>query len=251
MKCNKCNNEVDDKLLICPKCGNILKKEEKGYHHNYADKSLKLGAAKLTEEEVDPDYDLKKEKRSSLKPLFKSFLFWFVNIVVLISIVFLIVWIKEFFESIWYFFIPLALLVIISMFSYECLFYKAYNNPYYGLIPIYRLKVLFEVCNDEGSRSNSRKLMCIILAYVIWFLLSLSPMYMVWFIFFKEAFIIISLVSLIVYINMRVKVLGDLSMRFSSSETSRILTIIFPFAAIIVYGMNSKYTYTKLNDSYL
>ena len=47
------------------------------------------------------------------------------------------------------------------------------------------------------------------------------------------------------------KVLGDLSLRFSSSENNRILTIIFPFAAIIVYGMNSKYTYTKLNDSYL
>lgn len=27
MKCKKCNSEIDDKLLICPKCGAILKEE--------------------------------------------------------------------------------------------------------------------------------------------------------------------------------------------------------------------------------
>ena len=63
MNCSRCGAEVNDTLMLCPKCGNILKEEKEGYHHNYADKSLKLGAAKLTEEEVDPDYDLKKEKR--------------------------------------------------------------------------------------------------------------------------------------------------------------------------------------------
>ncbi|MCR5483320.1 MAG: hypothetical protein K6E99_02805, partial [Bacilli bacterium] len=82
MKCKKCNNEVDDKLLICPFCESILNEESKGYHHNYATKSIELAAAKLTEEEIVPEYDLK-GKRNNALVLFKSPLFIIINIILL------------------------------------------------------------------------------------------------------------------------------------------------------------------------
>lgn len=251
MKCKKCNSEIDDKLLICPKCGAILKEENEKYHHNYANESLRLFASKLTEEEYDSDYDNKTNQRTSIKPLLKNSLFWIVNLLVVISfiiVLFLIHDIKHINIGI------LSLIFIIyelSSISYQCLFYKAYKEPYYGIIPIYRLKVLFEICNNEGSTKNSRTLLGIILAYVIWYLLSFSPMYGLWFIFFEEAFIIITIVSIIIYIRLRIKVLGDLSMRFTSNSKSSIYAILFPYIVISIYAFSSKYKYTKLNDSYL
>ena len=87
--------------------------------------------------------------------------------------------------------------------------------------------------------------------FIIWYLLSFSPMYSVWFMFFEEAFIIITIVSIIVYIRLRIKVLGDLSMRFTSNPNYRIYAILFPYIVISIFAFSSKYKYTKLNDSYL
>lgn len=251
MKCKKCNSEIDDKLLICPKCGAILKEEDEKYHHNYANESMKLFASKLTEEEYDSDYDSKTNQRTSIKPLFKNSLFWIVNLFVVMSFLIVLFLIHDI-EHINIFLLSLVFIIYeLSSISYQGLFYKAYKEPYYGIIPIYRLKVLFEICNNEGSIKNSRTLLGIILAYLIWYLLSFSPMYSVWFIFFEEAFIIITIVSIIVYIRLRIKVLGDLSMRFTSNPKFSIYAILFPYIVISIFAFSSKYKYTKLNDSYL
>ena len=257
MKCNKCGSEIDDKLLICPECGNILKQEEKGYHHNYATKSLELGAAKLTEEEIDPEYDLNKVKINSTKKLINNPLLIITNILVFTLEFIALILFNRYMTSIeftWfikdYHIVILMLFIILTFVPTEFLLYKGYQNPYHGLVPLYRIYVLSKIANDR-SKENLKKFKNIVIAYVVWYLLSLSPMYDFWFIFYNEALIIITIVSIIVLIRLRIEILGDLSLRFSDNKTYRILTIIVPYIMIFRYAFDSKFIYTKLEDSYL
>jgi hypothetical protein len=251
MKCKKCNNEVDDKLLICPFCESILNEESKGYHHNYATKSIELGAAKLTEEEIEPEYDLK-EKRNNALVLFKSPLFIIINIILLSLYSFGIIYYLSIYHTA-NILVPIiiSLFIDISLVSYELLFYKAYRNHYLGIIPIYRMVVFFQICNDEGSRVHIRKYVDLSLFWGIWLFFELSWLEPFWFMFLNTFLVVLSLVTLYTYIKMRIECLGDLSMRFSTSNDNKRFTILIPFGAILLYAFSKRYHYTKLNDSYL
>lgn len=254
MKCKKCNNEVDDKLLICPFCESILNEESKGYHHNYATKSIELSAAKLTEEEYDPN--VSEDKRTNALVLFKNIIFILVNIFTLSVYGALIYYlllksndseISELFIIAVSTIIPITL---ISLLSYELLFYKAHKSPYLGLIPIYRYKILLTICNDEQIDFEVKKIVGIIIAYVLYYLTTFSSFYNIAFIDYWIVFIILTLVSSVILIKMRIKFLGDLSERFRANKYERILTIIFPFIMIILFAL-SKREYIRLSDSYL
>ena len=256
MKCSKCGKEVDDKLLICPNCESILHKDKEGYHHNYATKSIELGAAKLTEEVIDPEYDLNVEKRNSISPLFKNSSLMIINIIVLfvlgLGLFLLSVLILEKI-TIWIIFsiLIIVLIVGISILSYEGLFYKAYKNPFYGLIPFYRLYVMFSISNEIDRLETTKKLMGIVMGYGIYCLATISPMYFYMFPLFHAVFYAMTFVSIIVYLKVRINVLGDLSSRFNLNEKTKVLTIIFPFVRIAIYAFSNKFYYTKLSDSYL
>ena len=251
MICNKCKNEIDDKLLICPFCESILNEESKGYHHNYANDSMVLASAKITEEEIVPEYDLK-EKRTDALILFKKPIFIIVNIVLLLLYTFGIVYYLSFYHTA-NILVPIVISICacISFVSYELLFYKAYKNPYLGIIPIYRMIIFFQICNDEGSRVHIRKYVDLSLFWGIWLFFELSWLQPFWFMFLRTFFVVLSLVTLYTYIKMRIECLGDLSMRFSTSNDNKRFTILIPFGAILLYAFSKRYHYTKLNDSYL
>jgi hypothetical protein len=255
MKCKKCNNEVDDKLLICPKCGNILKKEETGYHHNYATKSMELGAAKLTEVEYDPS--ISEDSRPNALVLFKNIIFVLVNILALgvysTLVYFLLFKYNNDIEINDLFIIEVSTIIpitILSFISYELLFYKAHKNPFLGFIPIYRYKVLLTICNDEQIDFELKKILGIFIAYILYYGASLSSFYSIAYIDYWIVFSIITLVSSFILIKMRIKFLGDLSERFNANKNERVLTIIFPFIMIILFAL-SKREYISLSDSYL
>lgn len=251
MKCRKCGNDINDNIMICPKCGNVLKQEEKGPHYNYSNDSMKLASAKITEEEIEPEYDLK-EKRNNALVLFKSPLFIIINIILLSLYSFGIIYYLSIYHTA-NILVPvsISLFIDISLVSYELLFYKAYRNPYLGIIPIYRMAVFFQICNDEGSRVYIRKYVDLSLFWGIWLFFELSWLGPFWFMFLHTFFVVLFLVTLYTYIKMRIECLGDLSMRFSTSNDNRRFTILIPFGAILLYAFSKKYHYTKLNDSYL
>ena len=255
MKCKKCKSELDDKLLICPKCGCVVKEEKKGPHYDYSYDSMRITTAKLTEEELDPEYDLK-ERRKSINPVIKNKKFILINTLVFLLIIISISFCLIFFNVLNIFlsvFISLiiSLVLLTSFISYECLFYKAYRNPYLGLIPFFRYIVLIRICNDEGSKIYTKRWARFLFYWLVLYLVRISWVGPFWFMYIDTFAGLLIILMIINYIKMRITVLGDLSNRFSKNKKERLFTIFFPFIQIIIYAFNKKYYYTKLKDSYL
>ena len=252
MICSKCKNEVDDKLLVCPKCGNVLKKEKLGPHHNYGNDAMKRAITKITDKPYDEEYEQSKRKNVS-KELLKNRTFLIVNILYIISVPLLIfvLFRKNYLALV--FFETCVPFLIISVTSYELMFNKAGKKWYMGLIPIIRLITLLQIRNEQREKDQLEK--CEPLA-LVW--LFIAILYYgggnggIWILHIIYMFYCASVYTIAVYIWYRINVLKELAARFNKgSRKNMIKTILFPFIMIMQYGYLNKYKYTKLNDSYL
>ena len=250
MKCRKCEAKLKEDTLICPECGTVQKVEKKGPHYNYGKDLMRLATTKITEDPYDEEYETNRFKNNNALVLFKNPKFIIINLAIIILELIALFIIKS--DSLLMSYpirIVVYILFLINSISYELVFYKAFKFPYYGLIPIYRILVLLDISNKE-SYHNKRTLLGIVTAYTIWYLLAQSPMYYFWFMFYKTFLAIITITSIILYIKMRIDVLGDLSSRLNAKPKERILAIVAPLIALAYYGVSKKYYYTKLEDKY-
>ena len=251
MKCRECGKEIKDNILICPKCGTVQKVEEKGPHYNYGNDTMKKTVVKLTEEVYDEKYEQRK-KTDCNKELLKDSLFIFINVIYFI-LLFSIIYVAFKINSSWLLFFELLLpIYFINATSYEFMFNKAGKDWSIGLVPIYRIVVLLEIRNEQRLKDQLGKAEVLVLLWFIYFVFYYLGRGSLFALHIYYYFWCITIYTTIIYIWYRIDVLRDLAARFNDgSNKNKILTILFPFFMIMIYGYSNRYKYTRLKDTYL